>query len=387
MRKILLIIFFTVHNFADINEEFINAIKQSNYAPLLTTNFNIYYQNKDGDNFLSLAAYYGHEDLVRYLLSKGLSADFKETNGTTPLMNAAFKGHLNIVKLLASNGADLNAKNIYLYTPLIKSIYGNHTDTVFYLLSNNVNINHRDAMGNTALHYAVAYHQHPEILLELIKKSNLAISNKKKITAFDIAINNKETSTIELFLAHNSNLVTKLSNYSCLDQLVYNTTVSNNQPLLKSLLEIGGNVAAVNIDSIPMIHGSVSLGLKDMVIFLLNHGANIEQTSPYGDTPLTMAVYAEEFDIVEYLINYGANINHRETNGDTSLHIAVRRKNKEITKLLLSQPNIELNVKNIYGETPLDIAKESNDPELFLIINNAVKQNIEDKNYDSNSKN
>ncbi|MGL4560851.1 MAG: ankyrin repeat domain-containing protein, partial [Brevinema sp.] len=99
------------------------------------------------------------------------------------------------------------------------------------------------------------------------------------------------------------------------------------------------------------------------------------------------AVYAEEFDIVDYLIKYGANINHREINGDTSLHIAIRRKNKEITKLLLSQPNIEWNIKNIYGETPLDIAKESNDPELFLIINNAVKKNIEDKNYDSNSKN
>ncbi|MGL4561924.1 MAG: ankyrin repeat domain-containing protein, partial [Brevinema sp.] len=211
MQKILLVIlFFTIHNFADINEEFINSIRQSNYASFLTTNVNIYYQNQDGDNLLSLAAYYGHEDLVRYLLSKGLSADFKETNGTTPLMNAAFKGHLNIVKLLASNGADLNAKNIYLYTPLIKSVYCRHTDTIFYLLSNNVNINHRDAMGNTALHHAVAYQQHPEILKELIKKSNLAISNKKKFTAFDIAVNNKETSTIELFLAHNSNLVIKL---------------------------------------------------------------------------------------------------------------------------------------------------------------------------------
>ncbi|MGL4388906.1 MAG: ankyrin repeat domain-containing protein, partial [Brevinema sp.] len=365
--------------FANSNEEFIQSIKNNTYSMDMISDLNIRYQNKDGENFLSLAAYYGHEDLVKILIDKGLKLDFKETNGTTPLMNAAFSGYLNIVKLLATKGADINAKNIFLYTPLIKSVFKNNTDTVLFFLSKNVQVNHQDSQGNTALHYAVNYHQNPIIINELLKKSNLKLTNRNKLTAFQNAIKNNDVAVVQLFLEYDPSFLSQLTKFNDLDQLVYNLVANNRKDLLEPIFEKEGNPSAISYEGVPAIHVAISLGLCDMVTYLLEKKVSIEQESLFGDTPLTIAVYSEEFDIVNDLLQKRANINHVEKNGDTALHIAIRRKNKKITTLLLSQPNISLNIANIYGDTPFSIAKDSNDPALFMLVENSIKKNKEGK--------
>lgn len=64
--------------------------------------------NGSGWTPLHYAALAGHEEVVKYLLSRGAPVDSRAPNGETPLMLAAREGQLPVVRLLAQAGADLS---------------------------------------------------------------------------------------------------------------------------------------------------------------------------------------------------------------------------------------------------------------------------------------
>ena len=59
---------------------------------------------------MALAAAFGHEDVARFLHSKGAEINAVATNGTgyTALTGAVAGSHASLVKWLAENGADVN---------------------------------------------------------------------------------------------------------------------------------------------------------------------------------------------------------------------------------------------------------------------------------------
>src|SRR5688572_29586632 len=56
------------------------------------------------------AAIKGDAALVKSLLDRGVNPNAKDPEGRTPLSEAAFYGHTDIAKALLSHGADLYAK-------------------------------------------------------------------------------------------------------------------------------------------------------------------------------------------------------------------------------------------------------------------------------------
>lgn len=58
-----------------------------------------------------LAAWYGQNEAVLYLLDKGADVNTNKNWGNTALMMAAFGGKESTVKLLLSKGADVNIEN------------------------------------------------------------------------------------------------------------------------------------------------------------------------------------------------------------------------------------------------------------------------------------
>ena len=63
-------------------------------------------QNETGDSLIMLAAYHGHAEAVRALLSAGADPDRPNDRGQTPLAGAVFKGETEVVKALVDGGAD-----------------------------------------------------------------------------------------------------------------------------------------------------------------------------------------------------------------------------------------------------------------------------------------
>ncbi|WP_019193262.1 ankyrin repeat domain-containing protein [Corynebacterium timonense] len=65
--------------------------------------------NQDGNTLLMLAAYAGHEELVRGLVERGANVDKLNGHGLSPLSGVIFKKEDAIVELLLEAGADPRA--------------------------------------------------------------------------------------------------------------------------------------------------------------------------------------------------------------------------------------------------------------------------------------
>ncbi|KAJ1472997.1 ankyrin repeat-containing domain protein [Baffinella frigidus] len=71
-----------------------------------------------GTSPLHVAAFGGHEDTVRLLITSGANVSAQSTAGETPLHWAASQGHVAIAQLLLEHGADASAENNCDATPL-----------------------------------------------------------------------------------------------------------------------------------------------------------------------------------------------------------------------------------------------------------------------------
>ena len=97
---------------------------------------------------LPKAAYYGHLEIVKYLVENGADINAKDNNGWTSLIHAAYNGHLEVVKYLVENKADINAIGKYFgfdgLTSLMFASMNGHLEVVKYLVENGANINDRN---------------------------------------------------------------------------------------------------------------------------------------------------------------------------------------------------------------------------------------------------
>ncbi len=82
--------------------------------------------------------------------------------------------------------------------------------------------------------------------------------------------------------------------------------------------------------------------------------------------PIT--VYAAEHsstDIMEFLLQEGCDINARDSYGNTPLMCAVNADRLNMISFLLKQPNVQIFMKNYYGETIGSIAYLNDDQDVI----------------------
>ncbi len=94
-----------------------------------------------------------HADVVRLLLSCGVSPTQPDANGSTPLHAAALHGLNASAQLLLAHHADPNAKNERGQTPLHYAMENYHASFVRLLRVAGADVNARDNDGETPLHY------------------------------------------------------------------------------------------------------------------------------------------------------------------------------------------------------------------------------------------
>lgn len=63
----------------------------------------------DGNTFLMLAAYRGHEETTRALIARGADVNLRNSRDQSPLAGALFKGEEAVVRALVAAGADVDA--------------------------------------------------------------------------------------------------------------------------------------------------------------------------------------------------------------------------------------------------------------------------------------
>ena len=243
------------------------------------------------------AVYFGRDEMVKLLISKGADINEKAGDGFSPFMLAAKKCNLNLMKFLADKGADYNACNDAKRTPLIcfcgLKKAEKYPQILDYLLSlPEIKLNEKDYLGYTALTKA------------------LDAGNFK---------------TAEELLKHGAD--PNIVPYIGTPALHY--AIKENQfDLFRLLLEKGADVN-IRTGGVQKHHSPA-----DFIIF-------------YAENP-------EKY--MKLLLKYKPALTGNDTGGDTILHNAVYCGKINCVKLLL-EAGIATDKRNNYGQTPVNIAK------------------------------
>ena len=115
------------------------------------------------------------------------------------------------------------------------------------------------------------------------------------------------------------------------------------------------------------LHYAVIQSCIPFVSFLITNECDVNiQTKKELQTPLHFAVTNKNLTIIKLLLENNAS-DKQDINGDTPLHIAVRQNNAEVVKLLI-QKGMNPKTKNSMGLSPLSIAKENRNFEIYGIL-------------------
>ena len=109
----------------------------------------------------------------------------------------------------------------------------------------------------------------------------------------------------------------------------------NSTEVVAFLLENGANINDKDtIDQTPLIIAAFN-GCTDIVRMLLDAGANIEHKNDQGENALISAAQEGNINVVKVLLDSGADVNQSNTDGETALELAIRlRQKKELIELL-----------------------------------------------------
>jgi len=345
----------------------------------------------------------GNLEKVRDLVNEGLDLNAFDEEGFTPLAIACIQGETEIVRLLLDSGAVVDQTNHFGWTPLMQACinYSGDIAVVSELLTKGARINARNIGGETAIMRIAGQNKIPlfKFLLEHGAQVDEIAYNDRNNLILAMANGWREEAEILLKAGADPNFTHPSDFWTPLMYAVKNgwagiaaqlvagganlesTTAEKQETALnmaaqwgitggcKFLLEKGANPNNQNIHGLTALFWASQNGNTEIARDLLAKGAKTELADETGQTPLMIALITGHIEIVKLLLEHGANASHIQKTGDwTPLHRAVDSENIELVELLLRyQP--DRNHRNKNGESPLDLAKKKNLPEIIKLLN------------------
>ena len=155
---------------------------------------------------------------------------------------------------------------------------------------------------------------------------------------------------IQSLLQQGVNVDVKRGDWTPLFIAIRNSRETSSFDTVKFLIDNGANVNYIEGKWTP-IHLAAEYGTSEIINLLLKKGANINDITFFGKTPLMVANMLMKYDNVKFLIEKGADVNIKDEQGKTALLYAPTL---EIVKLLLDKgadPFIVYKELNSNGET------------------------------------
>jgi ankyrin repeat protein len=150
----------------------------------------------------------------------------------------------------------------------------------------------------------------------------------------------------------------------------------NAYEFVKFIVENGGNLNRKfkNAGNQTSIRFACKTGSVKLVSYLLDHGADIEDTPDDQITPLIQAARSNHYDLVKFLIERNANVNAYAATHDKecALNQAIMNKNPDIVELLLENGALVTFIDD-KGESSLKLAKKSKNKRIIELIEAKTK--------------
>ena len=188
-----------------------------------------------------------------------------------------------------------------------------------------------------------------ENLKQLVTCENVNIKDRSGYTLLHIATNNDKTEIAKWLVSLGADI-----NIHCNTHTVLATSLTKaNYELFDFFLE--NKAECIGRNQMNVLHEAVNKNRFDIVVRLIEKGADPNLFNNMHITPLTIAIGHKNKEIIEFLIENGACANLPDKKGNTSLHLACSMLDTSIITCLLDNTECDLKLKNSNDETCLDL--------------------------------
>jgi len=215
----------------------------------------------------------------------------------------------------------------------------------------------------TSLSHLAARNGHLEILQFLYSNNCLCGEKESRFqtTSLDLAVAMKHYNCVDFLISH--------ANQETLDSALLSASAEGQLEIVQKLISQGANLECRSIDigATPLDRAAYN-GHLNVVSYLLEKKATVNQARPNGVTPLYLACQNKHKQVVDILIKYSANVNQSGNNDVSPLFIASQKGHSEIVEILLKHGAIPNFARNDDGTTPLFIASQNGHTKVVQLL-------------------
>jgi ankyrin repeat protein len=352
---------------------------------LLKSGADVNAQQGDGATALQWAAYRGDAGLAELLLKAGAKPGLANHNGATPLWLAANRGDAAVIQVLLKGGADANEALPLGRRPLMLAARSGNVEAVRALLAGGADVNASESQRGTTALMQAADQGHAEVLQALIARgANVAAVSKpvlrdgrsaalgnandprRAVRQQNIAVMCEAPKPdLEQIRAERVRLIGDSQKtvpaadlckgirrsglgFVTIDGAGGNAGAGVGGEVLFEEDADGNPVLDENGEPVPVRNSgrrppqrepdggeltalvyAARTGSIDAARALLEGGANVNQTTRYGWSPLLAATQNQNYRMAKFLIEHGADVNLANKGGWTPLYLATDNRNIE----------------------------------------------------------
>ena len=307
----------------------------------------------DGATALHWAAYHGDAGLVALLLEAGADVSVANRNGSTPMWLAATQGDAAVIEALLEHGADANEPLPLGRRPLMLAARSGHVDAVRVLLDHGADANAKeDARGTTALMQA-ADQGHADVMAVLIERgadiaaTSAAVLRDGRTAALGKSDDPRAAVRRQVIAILCDQPTPDLGRLQELaagrrteDEVLAEAAATRGDPCNLQRDNLGFVIAEgegrrnrgprdPDGGELTALVYAARVGSIDAARVLLDAGADVNQVTRYGWSPLLAATQNRNYQLGKFLIERGADVNIANKGGWTPLYLATDNRNLE----------------------------------------------------------
>ena len=356
---------------------------------LIRAGANVKAANRDGATPLAMASLYGKPSMISKLLKAGADAKEVGSNGQTPLMLAARNGSPDAIKVLIEGGANVNAREtIRGTTALMWAAEQKHPAAVKALLAGGADFKMRSAGAGLPRNY-LAPRVNTQVVKEAAERYKRAAAAGRtyeeqlkwerengqyngpptigeqlaRLQQQEAAAQQPQQQQAQAGAGRGRGRGARGGGAAAGQGTRAGATAGagedeqdDNEVVVAGLVGSGGGgLAALTF--------AAREGDLESAKLLLDAGADINQTTEYGWTPLLTATNNRHYVLGKYLIERGADVNKANKGNWTPLYLATDNRNIEGGDYPVPKPDMDhleyIKVLLEHGADPNKAAKDN----------------------------
>jgi len=358
-RAVALALIFASAHSALAQTEVADAAMRRNNAEvrrLVQDGAEVNFAQADGATALHWAAYHGDVGLALLLLEAGADVAAANRNGSTPMWLAASQGDATMIETLLKGGADANEQLPLGRRPLMLAARSGRVEAVRALLDGGAAPDAReDARGTTALMQA-ADQGHADVIAVLIDHGadvaagSAPVLRDGRTAALGKSGDPRDAVRRQVIAVLCDQKSPDLSEIRALSALASGSTEDALLANAGGPESAGGDPCNVQRDDLgfvftsgrrdraarepdggeltPLVYAARA-GSIDAARVLIEAGADVNQVTRYGWSPLLAATQNRNYQMGKFLIEHGADVNIANKGAWTPLYLATDNRNLE----------------------------------------------------------